>query len=114
METATIWGVNCIYASITGIANDEFDDLQSNLAQLGSLGYTLDPLVSRGLSTMFDENEAQFTSSKDITLGCDLSTFSIEDLDERIALLNAEIERMKLEKANKSDSLNAAHSFFKT
>ena len=51
---------------------------------------------------MFDENEAQFTRSKDITLGCDLSTFSLDDLDERIALLTEEIERMKNEKIKKS------------
>ena len=62
---------------------------------------------------MFDENEAQFTKRNEITLGCDLSTFSIEDLDERIALLNQEIERMESEKVKKSESLNAAHSFFK-
>lgn len=63
---------------------------------------------------MFDENEAQFTRSKDITLGCDLSTFSLEDLDERIALLTEEIERMKNEKIKKSQSLDAAHQFFKS
>lgn len=63
---------------------------------------------------MFDENEAQFTSSKDITLGCDLSTFSLDDLDERIALLVEEIERMKAEKIKKASSLDAAQSFFKS
>jgi len=63
---------------------------------------------------MFDENEAQFSQRNEITLGCDLSTFSIEDLDERISLLNEEIERMQNEKIKKSDSLNSAHSFFKT
>ncbi|MCJ8307634.1 MAG: DUF1192 domain-containing protein [Rhizobiaceae bacterium] len=63
---------------------------------------------------MFDENEAQFTRSKDITLGCDLSTFSLDDLDERIALLTEEIERMKNEKIKKSKSLDAAHQFFKS
>ncbi|MEP1207586.1 MAG: DUF1192 domain-containing protein [Rhizobiaceae bacterium] len=62
---------------------------------------------------MIDENEAQFTQRNEITLGCDLSTFSIEDLDERIVLLNQEIERMQNEKDKKSDSLSAAHSFFK-
>ena len=62
---------------------------------------------------MIDENEAQFTQRNEITLGCDLSTFSIEDLDARIALLAQEIERMQNEKVKKSDSLNAAHSFFK-
>ncbi len=63
---------------------------------------------------MFDENEAQFTNRNEITLGCDLSTFSVEDLDERISLLNDEIERLKNEKVKKSKDLNAAHSFFKT
>ena len=62
---------------------------------------------------MYDENEAQFTKSKDITLGCDLSTFSLEDLDERIALLQEEIARLENEKANKAKSLSAAESFFK-
>ena len=62
---------------------------------------------------MFDENEAQFSKNNDITLGCDLSTFSLEDLDERIALLKEEIERIETEKKKKSESLNAAHSFFK-
>ncbi|MEP0941274.1 MAG: DUF1192 domain-containing protein [Rhizobiaceae bacterium] len=62
---------------------------------------------------MFDENEAQFTKSNDITLGCDLSTFSLEDLDDRIALLTEEIDRMKNEKIKKSSSLDAAHQFFK-
>ena len=63
---------------------------------------------------MFDENEAQFTKSNDITLGSDLSTFSLEDLDERISLLKQEIERIEQEKKKKADSLNAAHSFFKS
>lgn len=63
---------------------------------------------------MFDENEAQFTKSKDVTLGCDLSTFSLDDLDERIALLAEEIQRMENEKIKKSKSLDAAHQFFKS
>ena len=63
---------------------------------------------------MFDENEAQFTTSRDITLGCDLSTFSLEDLDERIELLREEIGRLEQEKAHKATSLNAAQAFFKS
>lgn len=63
---------------------------------------------------MFDENEAQFTKSNDITLGCDLSTFSLQDLDERVDLLKLEIERLVEEKVRKSKSLNAAQSFFKS
>ena len=63
---------------------------------------------------MFDENEAQFTKSKDITLGCDLSTFSVEDLAERIQLLSEEIERLKQEQVKKSKSIQDAQSFFKS
>jgi len=63
---------------------------------------------------MFDENEAEFTRSKDITLGCDLSTFSLEDLDERIALLSEEITRLQEEKVKKASSLDAAQAFFKS
>ena len=63
---------------------------------------------------MFDENEAQFTHSKDITLGCDLSTFSVEDLDLRIGLLREEIERLEAEKVKKAESIDAAAAFFKT
>jgi uncharacterized small protein (DUF1192 family) len=63
---------------------------------------------------MYDENEAQFTRSKDITLGCDLSTFSIEDIDERVNLLKEEIERLMAEKVSKSAGLTAAQSFFKS
>ena len=63
---------------------------------------------------MFDENEPLTASKYDITLGCELSTFSLEDLDERIALLEEEIERLKKEKSSKTNSLNAAQAFFKT
>ena len=63
---------------------------------------------------MQDENEAQFTRSNDITLGCDLSTFSLDDLEERIRLLSEEIERLKTEKVKKASSLQAAQAFFKS
>ena len=63
---------------------------------------------------MFDENEAQFAKHNDITLGCDLSTFSVDDLDERIALLQEEINRLVREKTNKSKSIDAAQAFFKS
>lgn len=63
---------------------------------------------------MFDENEALSTHKNDITLGCDLSTFSLEDIDERIGLLEQEITRLKTERKSKESSLNAAQSFFKS
>lgn len=68
----------------------------------------------QGIEIMFDENEAQFTTSRDITLGCDLSTFSLEDLDERIELLREEISRLETEKMSKAKSLDAAQAFFKS
>lgn len=44
----------------------------------------------------------------------DLSTFSIEDLDDRIGLLEAEIGRCRAAKTSKESSLVAANLFFKS
>lgn len=44
----------------------------------------------------------------------DLSTISVEELNERVARLTAEIERTKLEIGAKQDSRNAAEAFFKS
>ena len=46
-------------------------------------------------------------------VGQDLSTLSIEELTERIALLESEIERLKLARSGKSASKQAADAFFK-
>ncbi len=46
-------------------------------------------------------------------LGQDLSTLSIGELDERIALLEREIARLKEARAAKEDSRAAASAFFK-
>jgi uncharacterized small protein (DUF1192 family) len=43
----------------------------------------------------------------------DLARFSIEDLDERIKALEAEIERCRAAKKAKQSTLAAAQSFFK-
>jgi len=43
----------------------------------------------------------------------DLSRFSIADLDERIELLEAEIERCRATKAAKQATMANAHDFFK-
>lgn len=43
----------------------------------------------------------------------DLSRFSIEDLDERIAMLEAEIKRCEAAKAAKQATKASANSFFK-
>jgi uncharacterized small protein (DUF1192 family) len=47
-------------------------------------------------------------------VGEDLSTLSLADLDERIELLEREIERLKEAKAKKEASRAAASAFFKS
>jgi len=47
-------------------------------------------------------------------IGQDLSLLSVEELTERIALLNSEIERLQAMAAKKRASKEAANSFFKT
>jgi uncharacterized small protein (DUF1192 family) len=47
-------------------------------------------------------------------IGQDLSLLSVEELGERIALLSAEIERLKEAAAKKRASREAANSFFRS
>ena len=47
-------------------------------------------------------------------IGQDLSLLSVEELAERIALMNAEIERLQAAMTKKRASKDAANSFFKT
>ena len=47
-------------------------------------------------------------------VGQDLSTLSIAELDERIAILEREIARLKEARERKELSKNAASAFFKT
>ena len=47
-------------------------------------------------------------------IGQDLSLLSVEELAERIALMNAEIERLQAAMAKKRASKDAAASFFKS
>ena len=47
-------------------------------------------------------------------IGQDLSLLSVEELAERIALMNAEIERLQVAMAKKRASKDAAAGFFKT
>ncbi len=46
-------------------------------------------------------------------MGQDLSTLSVDELDERIAWLEREIERLREAKARKEESRAAASAFFK-
>jgi uncharacterized small protein (DUF1192 family) len=47
-------------------------------------------------------------------IGQDLSLLSVEELTERIALLNSEIERLQVAMTKKRASKDAANNFFKT
>jgi uncharacterized small protein (DUF1192 family) len=47
-------------------------------------------------------------------IGQDLSLLSVEELTERIALLNSEIERLRQAVAKKRASKEAAKGFFKS
>jgi uncharacterized small protein (DUF1192 family) len=47
-------------------------------------------------------------------IGQDLSLLSVEELTERIALMNSEIERLQAAMTRKRASRDAANSFFKT
>jgi uncharacterized small protein (DUF1192 family) len=47
-------------------------------------------------------------------IGQELSLLSVEELTERIALLNAEIERLQQATTKKRASKDAADSFFKS
>ena len=60
-----------------------------------------------------DENEPKTPATAHV-LGEELYTLSVEDLDERIAALQAEIARLEAEKQSKKSSRDAAHAFFKS
>jgi uncharacterized small protein (DUF1192 family) len=47
-------------------------------------------------------------------IGQDLSALSLHELDERVAALKEEIERLEAAKARKSASMSAASAFFKS
>jgi len=47
-------------------------------------------------------------------IGQDLSLLSVEELTERIALMNSEIERLQVAMIRKRASKDAADSFFKS
>ena len=46
-------------------------------------------------------------------IGQDLTLLSVRELDERVALLNAEIARLDADKAKKQATRSAADQFFK-
>lgn len=61
--------------------------------------------------SLFDDDRPKKVTSHDI--GCDLSMLSADELDRRVALLEAEIERLKAERQRKDVGRQAAENFFK-
>ena len=61
----------------------------------------------------FLEEKPRVTSAAH-ELGQDLSTLSVSELDERIEILEREIERLKEARSRKEASRNAASAFFKS
>jgi uncharacterized small protein (DUF1192 family) len=47
-------------------------------------------------------------------IGQDLSLLSVGDVEDRVAMLSAEIERLKADAAKKRASRDAANAFFKS
>jgi uncharacterized small protein (DUF1192 family) len=61
---------------------------------------------------MFDEERPK-TSSSTHQIGQDLSLLAITEIDERIAMLEAEIERLRVARAAKVKTQAAADLLFK-
>lgn len=59
-----------------------------------------------------DDDKPRRKISHDV--GQDLSLLSVDEVEERIALLFAEIERLKADAAKKRASRDAAKAFFKS
>ena len=59
-----------------------------------------------------DDDKPRRNISHDV--GQDLSLLSVDEVEERIALLFAEIERLKADAAKKRASRDAAKAFFKS
>jgi len=62
--------------------------------------------------SFFDEERPQKKTAHEI--GQDLSLLSVGDVEDRIAMLAAEIERLQADAAKKRASRDAANSFFKS
>jgi len=62
------------------------------------------------MSIFEDEQEKKPVAHE---IGCDLSLISVDELESRIELLQAEIQRLEAEKSSKQDSKDAAESLFR-
>lgn len=63
---------------------------------------------------MFDEEDAQAKKAQEIVIGADLSSISVDELKERITLLEEEIVRIRTEITAKQSSRDAAESVFRS
>lgn len=61
--------------------------------------------------SIFDDDKPAKRPAHEI--GCDLSLLSVEDLEQRIALLQAEIIRLQGERQRKDAGRKAAENLFK-
>ncbi len=62
---------------------------------------------------MMDEDEATRPMQREIVVGADLSKLSVEELEERVGVLKAEIARIEADLVVKRSSRAAADSVFK-
>jgi uncharacterized small protein (DUF1192 family) len=68
----------------------------------------------RGQPPMAIEDDDKPRKKLTHEIGQDLSLLSVEELTERIALMNSEIERLQVAMTRKQASKDAANSFFKS
>lgn len=59
------------------------------------------------------EDEERISRQRNIVIGEDLSMLSVEELEERIGMLQDEIARIREDIGSKQSSLSVAESFFK-
>jgi uncharacterized small protein (DUF1192 family) len=61
--------------------------------------------------SLFEDDKPKKKTSHEI--GADLSMLSVDELRQRVGILNAEIERLEAEITAKSSSRNAAEGLFR-
>jgi uncharacterized small protein (DUF1192 family) len=70
--------------------------------------------IEQGGHRMASEDDDKPRKKVSHEIGQDLSLLSVEELAERIALMNSEIERLQAAMTKKRASKDAANSFFKS
>jgi uncharacterized small protein (DUF1192 family) len=75
---------------------------------------TVSQTVEHGGARMASEDDDKPRKKVSHEIGQDLSLLSVEELTERIALMNSEIERLQVAVTKKRASKDAANNFFKS